>query len=431
MRKNTVAALSASALVAISTMAASPAAYASSPDRVVRGGQTWVVSHTTRLHSLTILSGAVIEAPTGKSLTLTVNGVETGQKIEPTDGTDTVVQPGRYRGDIVLTVTDQHLITQSVGPWTNVYPLRQALYVDASGVVQSKSVLAAVRGGRVTASGATSLRLASTGEAFNGVYVAGGSYVLNRPSISFDGNGRCDFVGYGAGIVSDGSGTRLVVDRATINNTGAVRTGIVAANGSNLIVEDSSIATHDGTLPADYQPTILPIHMMSAPWMLGIVGNVRATNVVGTNTTATYLRSSIYSTGWGVLSTDGAANGRLTAIDSAVRTGSEGYGAYADGQTVTDRFLGSSFQVADYGVISTGGDVIFADSTRSAVKQLNTALDLRLSTAALNAIPVRATTVNSGRFGVMWHSGGQGDINGGTVTIGGHTQLVTGQTAVS
>jgi hypothetical protein len=251
---------------------------------------------------------------------------------------------------------------------------------------------------------------------------------LTDPAISLSGNGRYDFVGAGAAIVATGSGTRLVVDRARIDNRGAVRTGLVATGGSNVIVKDSTISTHDGTLPADYQPTLFPGQMRSAPWMLGIVGNVRATNLVGTNTRATYVNSDVSSTGWGVLSTDSTDNGQLTAIDTRVRTGSEGYGTYADGQTVTDRFLGTSFDVADYGAISTGGDVYFGDSDRSSVAALNQSLDLRLSAAELAAIPVRRTTVHSGRFGVMWHGGGQTGIDGGRVTVDGGTSIDTAQT---
>ena len=55
-------------------------------------GSTWVVNETTTLTSLTI-SGGVMKAPEGYSLTMTVDGVKTA------------IKAGAYKGKIVLTVT--------------------------------------------------------------------------------------------------------------------------------------------------------------------------------------------------------------------------------------------------------------------------------------------------------------------------------------
>jgi hypothetical protein len=52
------------------------------------------------------------------------------------------------------------------------------------------------------------------GECFDGVFVNGGSYVLERPVLSLTGNGRCDFVGYGADCT-------LVTVNSVVANTGA------------------------------------------------------------------------------------------------------------------------------------------------------------------------------------------------------------------
>lgn len=79
--------------------------------RTVRAGETWVVPRTTRLSRLTIEPGGSVVAPDGFSLTLTVNGVETGQAISETGGTDTLLLPGTYRGRVVLTVAEAN-------PWS-------------------------------------------------------------------------------------------------------------------------------------------------------------------------------------------------------------------------------------------------------------------------------------------------------------------------
>jgi hypothetical protein len=386
----------------------------------VGDGETVTISSTTRTSLLSIASGGTLTAPSGYILTVTVNGVETGSKLVSTYGVTTLIAAGTYRGDVVIDVALEN--PQSFfGAFT--YQLRQAVYVDAAGVNSSYSALSAVTAGRLGASSAHDLVLRSTGEAFDGFYVADGTYELVRPDIQFDGNGRCDFVGYGAALVGDGTSTRFVIDGARIVNTGAVRPGVIATNGANVIVKNSMIATHDGVLPSDYTANIGP-DMMTVPWMLGLSGNVRATIALGVDTKATYVNSQVSSTNWGVLSTDSDNEAELTAINTDITiTDKEGYGTYADGSAI-DRFLGCRFNHVAYAAISTGGSVYFGDSTRAAVAALNTSQHMQLAAAELAAIPVTNTVIDSTRFGVMWAQG-----NGGSVTIDGGTRLRSAETS--
>jgi hypothetical protein len=402
--------------LALLSLALAPAASASPrrgwPSLTVGPGQTYTVAHTTRLRSLTLDHGASIVAPAGDSLTLTVNGVETGQALPSTYATSTALLPGTYRGYVVLTVTADNTV-----PWQGLnFLLRQGLYVDAGGVEPGESVFSNVLGGRVGDTRADGITLLSNGQAYDGVYVNNGTYTLNHPNISLDGNGRSDFIGDGAAIVGNGPATRLVVNHARIDNTGTVRTGIVADNGANVIVKDSTIRTSDGPLPAGYTPTIDLGYMMQVPWMLSIGGDVRATNLLGTDTKATYIKSKIISQGWGALSTDSGMDGILSAIDSYVANyGDEGgYGSYAIGNA-TENFLGDTFDVGTYATINRGGAVHYGDSTPAAVAALNTSLDLGLTRRELARIPDRPTVVHSRRFGFMWHGEGSLAIDGGTI----------------
>jgi len=387
----------------------------------VASGQTYTVAVTTSVSAVTIERGGVLTAPAGYSLTMTVNGVETGQVLAATSGADTVFVPGRWRGDIVLTVTAADDIT-----WQqHVYPFRQAIYADSTGLVSAYSVLAAAVGGQVGNAGASGVRIASTGQCFDGVFVNGGRYSLERPVINLNGNGRCDFVGYGAALVANNVGTTVVVDGAQISNQGAVRAAAISDNGATLVVKNSSLSVRNGVLPADYVPTVNLDTMESAPWMLSIDGNVRATNLLGNNSVAAYVNSSVFSETWGALSTDSGSNCTLVAVNSVVgQTGNDGYGTYVIGNA-TEYLLGTRFEVGSYASIFTGGSATYGDSDPATVASLNASLGLGLTDAELRALPSRPTVVNSRRFGFMNHQGTNTlTITGGTVINSPHATFL-------
>jgi len=386
----------------------------------VAAGQTYIVTTTTSVAAVTIEPGGVLTAPDGYSLTMTVNGTETGQRLAATSGADTVFVPGRWRGDIVLTVTKADDV-----PWQqHEYPFRQAIYVDATGVVRDFSVLAAAVGGWVAGDGASGLSITSAGECFDGVFVNGGSYALDRPAISLTGNGRCDFVGYGAALVANNAGTRLVVDGATVRNHGAVRTAAISDNGATLVVKNSDLSVANGVLPPDYVPTVNLDTMESAPWMLAIDGNCRATNLLGNNSIAAYVNSSVSSQSWGVLSTDSGSDCTLVAVNSVVaNTGESGYGTYVIGNA-TEYLLGTQFSVGSYATIFTGGTATYGDSDPGTVAALNESLGLGLTDRELRGLPRRPTVVNSRQWGFMWHGPSSLAITGGTVVSSRHATFL-------
>src|SRR5208282_1863333 len=116
------------------------------------------------------------------------------------------------------------------------------------------------------------------------VYAADGTATLKDARVHFEGPGGNDFAGWGAGILSSGKNTTLIVDNANVYTRGVVRTTVVADKGSNLIVKNSHIEAHEGVQPADYQSNTTPGKMRDVPWMLGLAGNCRATNLLGDNT---------------------------------------------------------------------------------------------------------------------------------------------------
>lgn len=380
----------------------------------VEAGETRLVSETTHLSSLTIGAGATVTAPEGNTLTLTVNGVETGQKLVDLLASDgaTYLMPGTYQGNVVLTVAEENP--------TKSFKLRQALYLDESGVVGGKSVMAAANGKKPTAFEIEDIQISSTGECFNGIYVAGGEYTLKNININMIGDGRSDFEGYGAAITATGNDTRLVVADSRIENRGIVRTGVVAGGGSNVIVKDSVILTSDGDDPGQVLP------QRGGSGLGGSIGLCRATVLLGTGTLASYINSTVTGTGWGLLAADECYDYKIVAVNTTVsHTGDiGGYGAYCiDGNgNAEEYFLGSEMNVGCTSVTLKGGHLFYGDSSRTAVSKLNADLDWRLTDQELQTIPEKNTVVNSKQFGVMCTS------SKSTINVTGGTIFNTGDT---
>jgi hypothetical protein len=335
----------------------------------LNAGSKWVVNKTSYLTGLTVAEGATITAPQGYSLTMTVGGV------------GTAIRPGTYHGEIVLSVTKEIVVPfMGVDP----YIFRTAVYIDNGTYVPEKSVTAAGGNGKVTNTSATDVSVTSKEEKFNGIVVTGNStYSIVNPKIDMTGNGGNDFAGFGAAIMSTGN-AKVTVDKAHITTRGAVRTAVFVGGNSSMTVNNSSIEVYNGTLPADYQFSIMPGKMMEVPYGLGFTGNVRATNLMDTGTVY-YNNSHIKAQAWGALSSDGDGPTRMYATNSLIETVESGYGAYANGDS-HDHFSHCTFNVADAGLIVGGnGSGTFTDGT----------------------------VVNSRKFGVMMHQG----TGGGTLTI--------------
>lgn len=420
---------------------------------VIPSNTTKTVTSTTSLNSLTIENNAKLTAPEGYRLTMTVDGVETGQVLESWKGVDYKFAPGTYKGEIVLTLSRANNVSwtgdgggtteaaaagSSGAPGTagpaggfaagmpDFYPFRQALYLDKDGVNADKSVLAAVKGKKPSGFNISDIEIRSKGTfyqdatspggtGFNGIYVAGGEYTIKNLKINFIGDGRSDFVGFGTAVIASGKGTRLVLDKADISTQGVVRSAVIAKEESNLIVKNSKIQARNGILPPDYVNSMDISQMRSTLWISGMTGTTRATSILGNGTKATYINSSISFEGWGGLSTDIGKSPRLTAINCTINnTGDSGYGQYNNSSAVT-RILGCEFNVNSLAIGSDSGSVSLGDSDSETVEALNKELELGLTAEEIKSIPVKHTIINSGFQGVSWHgSGGSLTITGGT-----------------
>jgi len=354
--------------------------------QVVPAGLTWVVHENQALSCLILERGSYVMGKPGSSVTMTIDGVETG------------LEPGAYTGGIELTLTDEETV---VFKEDMQHDFRQAIYLDGTGVNPAKSVLKAADPYGYDVGVLSGVEIVSDGPDFNGIYATGGRHTVVGASLDMTGHGGNDFAGYGAAIMSSGEGTNLVIDGANVVTEGAVRTAAVADKGSNLVVKNSSLLARGGPLPWGYIPNSAVGTMMNVPWMLGLVGNNRATNLLGNETRATYINSTIAAEEWGVLSVDASHDARITAINSdVIVTGKSGYGTYAIGNSLNS-FYGANVDVPAYAAIVVGGHVVFAPSSSENVARVNGELELGLTRAELKLIEARPTTVTSDRFGLL------------------------------
>lgn len=309
------------------------------------GTDSWIVDETVYLDGLTISKDAVVAAPEGKSLSLTVDGIEKN------------IAPGQYQGDIVITVTDEALV-----PYKEMlHPFRAALFVE-DGKVSDKSVKAAILDGCCEDRLADGLKIVSHGDTFNCVYITGeGDYTIRNAHISAQGTGGNDFCGWGSALTTHGT-AKVLVEDSVIETVGAAKNAVVTAGDSEVVFRNCQLHSKNGTLPHDYEDTIQLGVMKSVPWMLGLRGNCRTTNLCK-NAKVTYENCHLSSAGWGVLSVDDLDSGVLTVKDSLIEiTGPSGYGAFSIGD-VKEIFDHSTIRVPDYGLIGAMGDQYYTNGT--------------------------------------------------------------------
>jgi hypothetical protein len=269
----------------------------------------WVVEKSTGLRSLTIDEGASLAAPAGKSLTMTIDGV------------GTTIQPGSYRGNIFLTVSDELLLPASgLMRKGKPRPYRTAILIKDGKYIKEKSIPAIVHGGKVTDSATVGATIYGCEESFNGIIILGDStYTIDGLNIDFEGMGRNDWIGLGAGIYC-GDNAKVTVNNSTIKLHSITRCAMHACG--------HSVTTFNNCLLSNVSP--------QTDWMNpgnGFSGSNRTTQECDYATTY-YNNCHIISNGWGALSHDGGLQCRMYLKDSTIEVvgaRAHGYGAFSIG----------------------------------------------------------------------------------------------------
>lgn len=351
-------------------------------DRIeLKAGQQLELAASTGAKELVIAESAGFTAPEGKLVTLVVDGVETA------------ITPGAY-SNAVLEVTES--FSSPVEDFDD-KDFRVALYIDENGVNDARSAASALKGGSYDSKGMDSVSISSTGPLFGGVVVTGkGKYDIKNLSIAMTGHGGNDFSGKGTSLLFSGD-ARVTVDGLRMENRGVIRNAITVGDRAQLTVKNADIMAWGESFERQEELS-KNLGMSGVPWMLGLYGNNRATNIVGKGK-ARYIDSKIRAERWGALSTDGVDTPRifgdycveLVAENCDVEiTGDSGYGSYSIG-ACRNTFDNCRVNVPDYALILANeyaaGDFI------------------------------NGTVVNSGRFGLMWHQNQGGVMNIKDATI--------------
>lgn len=382
----------------------------------------------------------------------TVNGEEvTGLLTMTRDGVEVPVTAGTYTAadKVAITVTNylqdagEDGQLAALGSWNAIsgLPYRTALSIRDGKVVDEESARSAISGA-ISDTGASDVKSDSQTSGFSAVIVRDSEYKITNADINLnsasDGTDVNDFAGYGAGVVVYGD-SKVEIEDSTITTTGVAKAATFADAGADLIVRGSTLISKGGDIYKDYKSTANQSFMINPPWVLGIVGSSRTTNVMGDYTTGTYVDTTFDAANWGAVSIDTGSYMHLTLINSAVKVAGSGYGAYAIGGGTWEDYYGTTFDVDTYAIIMTGatatlGSVeegqeievrkIVADSdeaNRSTSTKTGELVTTETATKTANSV------VNSKNFGFMFHHNAPSGWN--VLNLNEGTEINTGNAA--
>jgi len=356
------------------------------------------------------------------------------------DGVEVPLKEGVYENAILAESEAYGRFGSSSQGEPSDYAYRAALYVTRDGIDERRSVTEVIQGGSYSDAGADGIAIDATSDSFNGMILDGGSYTVSRAALNLtshsDGSNVNDFTGLGTAIVN-ANGGKLIFQDSTINTTGVAKLAFLTDSGAATMVRNSTVSVQGGTLYEGYRNNSRMATMVSPPWVLGIGGNARLSNIEGRNSLLAVVDSRMTAGGWGVLSTDSGSDMQIVAVDSEITLDrftagntsdpyldryATGYGAFAIGQA-QEFFYGTTINAGTYGGVITGGYMTFADSDFE-----NGALDVHplsgdaerydflghyvtgfSSEAAFKGISGKGqpTILNSDGFGIMtWGSAG-------------------------
>lgn len=232
----------------------------------------------------------------------------------------------------------------------------------------------------------------ASGEASDGAYVA-----------SSEGSSGIEYGFTGGALTASGavnaSGDLTVIENQAIISVGS--SAVQDSGATSIVVRDSVVV---GVDPAPTAP------LTGNPGNLLVAGNVRTTLALS-QSHAYYINSTILSSNWAALSTDGAVPATeegqeelsLYAYGSLARTIEGGYGAYSD--LFCNLYLfGSDIEAAEIGIISGTYGKVTVGPVAMGEENANLAKYLTEADKAAQPDKDKGSVVAGGRNAIMIHS---------------------------
>ena len=337
----------------------------------------------------------------------------------------------------------------------NDYAYDVALYVTTVGIVQDKSAVDRISEGSYDDDSAENIVINDSESGRNGILVYNTDYAVSGAEITMlteaDGTDTCDFSGKGTAIAAFGSDANMTVTDSTIHTSGVATMPIFADDGATVTIRSSVLQSDGGTLSADYLNTPSQTLMVAPPWILGIMGNSRCSNMMGTNTTTNVIDSETSAGAWAVLSTDAGNNMALNIYNSSLTLNNadesasaalqaeggqisetldnpytvnygSGYGTYVIGNA-SETFAGAQVNVGTYATIFTGGSAIYTSLEAGKTYELKNSAGE--TTATYEATEDKVTEIHSDTFAFMAHQDRNNiTVENGTVVDSGYATFL-------
>ena len=320
--------------------------------------------------------------------------------------------------------------TDADSPEGDDYGYDAALYVTADGVDAEKSATERLAEGAYDGTAADGIVIDDSETGHNGVLVVGTEYTISNAKIDLvtaaDGTDTCDFSGKGAAIAVYGSGAKVTVEESEVHTAGVAVTPLFADDGAVLTVKNSTMQSDGGTLYSGYLSTPTQNLMVAPPWILGIMGTSRCSNMMGNNTTMNVMDSVTSAGAWAVLSTDSGSNMALNVYNSSLTLNNadeskiplqaedgqisetldnpytenygSGYGTFVIGSAV-ETFAGVEINAGTYAAIFNGGSASYGSLEAGKTYELKNAAGE--TTAVYEAQESKTSKIHSDTFGFM------------------------------
>ncbi len=251
------------------------------------------------------------------------------------------------------------------------------LHVTAAGLQLGSSQTELLTVGHFDAQVAQGLEFCSADNRMSLLLADGGHYslrdcriLLDTPS---DGREVCDFIGLGAAVGAF-NGAKIDLENCEIETRGVAKCTVFVDEGSDAVIKNSRLTVKGGKLYDGYRNSADFNYMVAPPWVLGIIGNARGTNLMGNKASTVLVGCEVKAANWGALSTDNGEENLLVVVDSRlVVEGSEddrknpyfkrwgsGYGTYILG--ADEDFCGVKIYAGTYIGIARDGNAVYRSS---------------------------------------------------------------------